>query len=147
MLRSIVTGGGTPETLVTKHQNSGPTCEVSLDEIRVLLINLRGVLGDVIRTVLRNSADLSIVADRADAVDARPLLDGVGVDVIVCSLDDASATDIATTLFEPYLRTKVIAVRDDGRQAILWELHPRRSLLGDLSPRLLVDTVRKAGGP
>jgi DNA-binding NarL/FixJ family response regulator len=114
-----------------------------LDEIRVLLIDMRGVLGDVIRTVLLDCDDLNVVANRTDAVDARTAIVRSRADVVVCALDDEQAADVATALFEPHQRTKVIAIRDDGREAVLWELHPRRRVLGDLSPRLLVDTVRR----
>jgi len=119
-----------------------------LDEIRVLLINMRGILGDVVKSVLLNCADVSVVADCADAADARVLVASTGAKVVVvCPLGDAAAAALATSLFEPYRRVKVIAVREDGRQAILWELHPRQSVLGDLSPRLLLDTVRQVSRP
>lgn len=114
-----------------------------MDEIRVLLINMRGVLGDVIKTVLLDCADVSVVADCVDTADASAMIASTGAEVVVCALDAAATADIASRLFEPHRRVKVIAVRDDGRQALLWELHPQQSVLGDLSPRLLVDTVRR----
>ena len=62
---------------------------------------------------------------------------------MVCHLDDAAQAEVANGLFARCRRVKVIAVRDDGRQAVLWQLQPQRSVLGDLSPGLLVDAVRQ----
>jgi len=116
-----------------------------LDEIRVLLLNLRGVLSDVIKAVLLACADLTVVGEYPDVADVRALVDRTGAEVVVCHLDNAAEADVASGLFARHRRVKVIAVRDDGRQAVLWELQPQRSVLGDLSPGLLVDTVRRVG--
>ena len=117
-----------------------------MDEIRVLLLNLRGVLGDVIKAVLHTCADLTVVGESLNVADVRALLDRTGAEVVVCHLDEDAEADVANRLFARHRRVKVIAVRDDGRQAVLWELQPRRSVLGDLSPALLADAVRQVGG-
>ena len=114
-----------------------------MDEIRVLLLNVRGVLGDVIKAVLLACEDLTVVGDSVYVADVRALLDRTGAEVVVCHLDDAAQAEVANGLFARHRRVKVIAVRDDGRQAVLWQLQPQRSVLGDLSPGLLVDAVRQ----
>ena len=116
-----------------------------MDEIRVLLLNLRGVLGDVIKDVLQASADLIVVGESLDVTGVLTLVDRTGAEVVVCHLDNDAEADIANRLFAPHRRVKVIAVRDDGRRAVLWELRPQQSVLGDLSPRLLADAVRRVG--
>ncbi len=114
-----------------------------MDEIRILLLNMRGVLGDVIRAVLRTCEDVTVVGESLDVTDVRAQVDRTSADVLVCALGDTAATEVANELFARHRRVKVIAVRDDGRRAVLWELQPQRSVLGDLSPALLVDAVRR----
>jgi hypothetical protein len=116
-----------------------------LDEIRILLLNMRGVLGDVIRAVLRTCGDVTVVGESLDVADVRVLVDRTGAEVVVCHLDDTATAEVTNGMFAPHRRVKVIAVRDDGRRAVLWELRPQRSVLGDLSPALLVDAVRPGG--
>jgi DNA-binding NarL/FixJ family response regulator len=118
-----------------------------LDDIRILLLNVRGVLGDVIKAMLRASEDVTVVGESLDVTDIRALVDRTGADVVVCQFDDIATAEVANGLFAPHRRVKVIAVRDDGRRAVLWELRPQRSELGDLSPSQLVDVVRQTDEP
>jgi hypothetical protein len=120
--------------------------EGSLDEVRILLLNIRGVLADVIKAVLQACQDVTVVGESLDVAGIRMLVDRTGADVVVCHLDDTAAAEVAEGVFAPHRRVKVIAVRDDGRRAVLWELRPQRSVLGDLSPGLLADAVRQGGG-
>ena len=116
-----------------------------MDEIRILLVNIRGILGDVIKDMLRTCQDMTVVGESLDVADVQALVDRTGADVVVCHLDDTATAEAANGLFAPHRRVKVIAVRDDGRRAVLWELRPQRSVLGDLSPGRLVDAVRQGG--
>lgn len=117
----------------------------SLGEIRIVLVNIGGVLGDVIKTVFRSCRDMTVVGEYQDVSDIQELVGRTGAHVVICHLDDTAASEVANELFAPHRWVKVIAVRDDGRQAVLWELRPQRSVLGDLSPDLLIEAVRQAG--
>jgi hypothetical protein len=111
-----------------------------MDNIRVLLVNLRAVLGDLVETTFRNCADMSV-----STIETEDLAGAIGadVDVVVCQADDATVEVMSRQLFRSCGRVKVLAIRDDGRRAMLWELRPQRSVLKDLSPGLLVETVRR----
>jgi hypothetical protein len=113
-----------------------------VDEIRVLLINLHGILGDVIKRTFASCADM--IVNTADTPDIRTAPDA---EVVVCQFDDLAAEEIANHLFRRCRRVKVVAVGEDGQQAVLWELRPRRDVLGDLSPGMLVAAVRRTGSP
>ena len=81
--------------------------------------------------VLEVESDPAAVPDRIRAATAE---------VIVCTLDTA---DAGARLIEPYGRLKVVALRDDGRSAALWELRTQRTELGELSPLRLIKTIRE----
>jgi DNA-binding NarL/FixJ family response regulator len=114
-----------------------------LDEIRVLLLSLRGIMHDLIEAVLKESPDVSVVAESTNPADVPALVARTGAEVVVCDLDESTASGVGARLFKPHLRVKVIAVQDDGRRAVLWELRPQRRELGDLSSRGFVEMVRQ----
>jgi DNA-binding NarL/FixJ family response regulator len=118
-----------------------------LTEIRIVLLSLRGLLHDLIKAVLAGSPDLSVVAECSDPADLPALIARSGAEVVVCDLDESTALDVGTRLFEPHLRVKVIAVQDDGQRAVLWELRPQRRELGDLSVPGFVEAVRRVTRP
>ena len=70
-----------------------------MDEIRVLLLNVRGVLGDVIKAVLLACADLTVVGESLNVADVQALLERTSAEVVVCQLDDAAQADVANGLF------------------------------------------------
>ena len=114
-----------------------------MSEIRILLLNLRGILHDLIKAILEENSDISVVAECSNPADVPALMTRTGAEVVVCDLDEVAASDVGARLFWPHLLVKVIAVQDDGRRAVLWELRPERRELGDLSISRFVEAVRQ----
>jgi hypothetical protein len=113
-----------------------------LKEIRILL-SLRGILHDLLRAGLEETSGVSVVGECSDPADVPAVMARTGAEVVVCDLDEAMASEVGADLFAPHLRVKLIAVQDDGRRAVLWELRPQRRELGDLSIPVLVESVRQ----
>jgi DNA-binding NarL/FixJ family response regulator len=118
-----------------------------LHEIRIVLLGMRGILHDVLEAVLEGCPDLTVVAECSDPVDLQAAMDRSGAQVVVCGLDEAEAADVGAQVLEQPARVKVIAIQDDGRRAVIWELRPQRTELGNLSPRLLVEALRRVERP
>jgi hypothetical protein len=53
----------------------------------------------------------------------------------------------ATSLLEQERRVGVLAISEDGRQTVLYELRPNKELLGEVSAELLVHAIRNAVSP
>jgi hypothetical protein len=66
-------------------------------------------------------------------------------DVVVLGLPSADLPkEWEAALYEhPHL--KLLAITMDGRRAFLHELAPRATPLGEVSPELLLDAIRRAG--
>lgn len=118
------------------------------DRLRIALVGCSGILGDIIGRAVANQSDLEVVADlptptpggRLPAIDADLVLwneaDGAGVVDWLQRVSRSSCPRVLSTVY-------------DGRDASLWELVPRRTELGALSPAALVETIRrvpKSGG-
>jgi hypothetical protein len=114
-------------------------------EVRVLLLGLQGLLHDVIKDVLDKAPDLTVVAEPSNAAELPDAVRRTGAEVVVCALDEATAEQVGVRMLEPHARMKVVAIQDDGRRAVLWELRPNRREsreIGDLSIPAFVETVR-----
>lgn len=84
-------------------------------------------------TIVEVGTDLAAVARPSPTTAA---------DVVLCTVEDAAVAETAAWFLEPCGRAKVIALRDDGRRTVLWEVRPRQVELGELSPPQLLRTIR-----
>lgn len=110
--------------------------------VRVALVDCTGLLGEIILRTLNEQSGMDVVATLgADALDATSLGDA---DIVVWN--DADEGAVAQWLGGAHPAPRVLATLGDGRNASLWQLKPRRTELGSLSPAVLVDTIR-TGAP
>ena len=116
------------------------------ERLRVVLVGCTGLLGDIIGRTVASEADLEVVAQlpAPSAADTLPTLDAELV-----LWDDADEVRVAQWLAQRSHRScpRVLATVYDGREASLWELVPRRTELGALSPATLVETIRDVATP
>jgi DNA-binding NarL/FixJ family response regulator len=115
----------------------------SAAEVRIVLVALAGLLHDVIRGVLEAQRDMKVVGDVPDCAALQTVLNRDDADLVLWSVDGVDMPDICPRLFDEHPRIKVLTVRDDGRHGSLWECRPCSTQLGEISPRLLVETIRK----
>jgi hypothetical protein len=111
----------------------------------VALIGCSGLLGDIIEQTVAAQPDLCVVADLATS-DLNGTLPELDADIVLWN--NADETRIAAWLGVLSARRlpRVLATIGDGRDASLWELTPRRTELGALSPASLVETIRRTAG-
>lgn len=106
-------------------------------------MNLTGILADLMTAAFQSQPDMSIV-DTPDQCDLRDAMQRSQADVIIWRLDDVDVPDVDPELFTRHPRVKVLAVQDDGRSFVFWELRPHRTALGELSLTGVVDHVRRS---
>ena len=116
---------------------------VAAPPVRIVLVALSGLLRDVIRGILDEQQDMTVLADVPDCRSLRNVLARGRADLAVYGLDRGELLEVCPHLFDEYPGIKVLTVRDDGRRGSLWELRPCPTTLGEVSPRLLVETIRK----
>ncbi len=111
-----------------------------MESTRIVLVAMPQMLRDIVAGVLADEPDMEIVGE-ATGVNGLP--DAVlepGADVVVMGRDDPS---LATSLLEQQPGMRVLAVAASGRESWLYELRPHRVPLGEISPKRLVEQIRK----
>jgi hypothetical protein len=103
----------------------------------VLLSALSPMLKSIIVDALSDRRDVRLVS--WDLADAAP--GGGDIDVVLTASSDADRVDCITALLWRWPRSRVVVVANSGRDAVLWELVPRKSVLGDLCPQTLVNAI------
>lgn len=108
--------------------------------VRVALIGCTGLLGDIINEALAGQPDVAVVADLGPPPSDEELPE---LDADLVLWNDADESRIASWFHRFTLGAgpRVLTTLGDGRAASLWELVPRRTELGALSPATLVDTI------
>jgi chemotaxis response regulator CheB len=116
-----------------------------LEPIRVLIVDMPGILHDIVREALRGAQDVVVVADVPDADTPIDLeIERTDPSVVVLGADHpAIAAGVA--VLADRARLKFLAVGADGAETTLYEMEPHRIALGELSPSALVSAVRDAG--
>ena len=121
--------------------------EVCLSPVRVALIDLSPILTQIVTEALakpdiRNEGAFGGEEGREEAAALDP-------DVVIVGLEDDTPDDEGLPpecrrLLSRNPWARVLSLAHDGRRAVLHELHPRRTDLGQASPQKLLDTVRGA---
>jgi hypothetical protein len=106
---------------------------------RIALVSAGGVLGQIVRTALEQEPDLELIPTRASGT-TEPR----GVDLLILVIPGREAVSECRELLSRFPNVRVLAVLEDGRgDASLYELHPRETRLGQLSPPELAQRIRE----
>jgi hypothetical protein len=103
----------------------------------VVVSDLSGMLTDIVTSTLEAAPDIAVTvtsASEALALDAD-------VAVVAGPPDGLPALGRALLSRHPWMQ--VVAIRRDGEATSLYELRPCERKLGEISPRTLLDAVRR----
>lgn len=112
--------------------------------IRVLIIDLPGVLSEIVRETVGREDDMIVAGEVTGDVALDRAIDEARADVVILQAGHPTLADSASVSVldgkAPALR--LLAVSDDGRESFLYALKPVRIPLGELSPSRLVTAIR-----
>jgi DNA-binding NarL/FixJ family response regulator len=114
-----------------------------LERTRILLVEMPHMLRDIVVGVLADQPDMEVVGEETAMNGLPETVVDAGADVVVIGRDDPS---LARTLLERVPRLRVLAVTAGGHDSWLYELLPHRVPLGEISPKRLVEEIRKRAG-
>ena len=86
-----------------------------------------------------------IVESLAGCPDVTFVEDGE-VDVVLLPASDEASRDYLQLLWR-FPRSRVVVVAPSGDLAVMYELFPRKEVLGDLCPATLLDAIRRVNLP
>ena len=114
----------------------------SLAKTRVLLLDVTGMVADIVRQVLSKQSDVELVGSIHDLDDAHLIGHTAGVDVVITAY---APSRLELRRFDQALSSspglRVLAIEDEGRTACMYALSPTTTELGPLSPETLVAFV------
>jgi DNA-binding NarL/FixJ family response regulator len=114
-----------------------------LTTIGVLLLDLSGIVADIVRQVVSQEDDVEIIASLQNSNDVESDVQRAGADVVITTYPSNQSElrrfDRALAA-RPGLR--VLAIEDDGRTACMYTLLPQITQLGPLSPKTLIEFIR-----
>jgi hypothetical protein len=116
-------------------------------EIRIVTVSLTGVLHDLFKSEIESRPDMVIVEKLLNHENLSSTLRQARANVILWGLDDLEVPEIEPDLFENFPDLKVLAIHDDGRRLVFWELRPQRMPLGEMSLSAAVELIRHALKP
>jgi DNA-binding NarL/FixJ family response regulator len=111
--------------------------------IRILMAGLSPMMYDIVREALESEPDMTVM----DCRDCAALPDAIethGAAVVIIGTSDPAEPTLPFTLLDDHCRVKVLMLATSGDRAMLYELRPHRTSLGDVSPRRLLDAIRAA---
>jgi DNA-binding NarL/FixJ family response regulator len=110
-------------------------------QTRIAFVDLPRMLREILKNALLAHPDFSIVAEFTSDVSLTSAATRSSADLLIAGMSDASDEDLDEVV-NAYPRIKVLAIEAGGRWMFLYELHPRRITLGEVSPKQFVDIIR-----
>jgi DNA-binding NarL/FixJ family response regulator len=117
-----------------------------VEHIRVLMSGMPRILRDIVAQLITEQPDMHVVGTFADDVGLDTLTD-LQPDVIVIGSDGVGVPALCRGLVQQRPALKVLAVQMDGRRTWLYEMRPHQTLIGEISPATLLDTIRAVSRP
>ena len=113
------------------------------DPIRVVLVELTGMTGEMVKGILAGAPDIELIGDVSMTDFGDPDAPAAGVDVAILAGDGGALTRRAHELLRVRPLLRILAVGRGGREGSLYELRPHRTPLGELSSQVLLEAVRE----
>lgn len=111
--------------------------------IRIALASLPQLLRDIIAGALSSEPDLELVGEASEPRDLPRLIQETGADLAIVACERSEIGHLGRLVHGS--PATLLAIIEEGRRGVLYELCPRETDLGELSPRLLVNAIRRAG--
>lgn len=115
-----------------------------MQHIRILLGGMPPLLHDIVSDLVGRQDDMHIVGEMDADGSLQSSVRRYDADVVILGVATSDVpVDVQDLVYEQR-GTKVLAVESDGRHAWLYELRPHQVRIGEVSPKMLIDTIRAA---
>ena len=107
--------------------------------IRILLMNLRPRLRDIIVDALTNEEDLEFSLDELGSERDLGYTSG---DVLIVGIAEPNKTEVPLRLLSKVPEMSVLMIAITGETAAMYQLRPHRKSMGNLTAQGLIDAIR-----
>jgi DNA-binding NarL/FixJ family response regulator len=117
-----------------------------LKPIRILLAETPPMLTAILRDIAEFEADVELIGavSLGDAIEH--VLSESRADVLIVGVTEPDNAGFAGSLLMASPGTRVLMVAKNGARAVMYELHPIKTELGDVTAQGLLHAIRR-GGP
>jgi DNA-binding NarL/FixJ family response regulator len=115
--------------------------ELVVAAIRTVMITMSPIFRDLIKQLTAEHRDLNVVAalDTREGLEER--LRSLAPELILVGLGRNEGDEVGLSLVRFLPNTKVFAFSSDRRTAFVHRMQPQRTVLRDVSPQMLIDTI------
>lgn len=113
-----------------------------MDRIRVLMTSMPAMLSEIVTSLIEEQGDMemSCIVKETDSIAEKLSTWQPDVLLLSCSADDVADTALPFLRIRPSMR--VVALTNNGHDAILCELRPNETFYESISPASLIETIR-----
>jgi hypothetical protein len=117
--------------------------------MRVLVVGGPGLLHDIVTDAVRSQPDMTLLPEEVAASGNLTVVQRTDAEAIVYLIEAREPGTIEAILRKALPKRAVLAIRESGEHAGLYDydLHVAAELEGDLSPRALLDEIRRRMQP
>ena len=111
--------------------------------VRVLLLEVPKLLRDILEHAIRQDEGYELIVEPRSVMQ---MSDGHVVlpDVVVLGLTAGADVTLVPALFARWPGAQVLTILQTGADAVVYELRPRRQVLGEISPAEILVRLRDA---
>jgi DNA-binding NarL/FixJ family response regulator len=116
-----------------------------VEPVRILLADMAPMLLSIIRSIVADQPDIEVVGELSEPTGLQAIVERTGATMVIVGHDRPDPPDAFGELLARTPPVPVLAITDEGRAAVLYDLRPQRIPIGELSAARLVAVARGAG--
>jgi len=113
---------------------------------RILLMGMPRLLMDLVTNMIEDDPDWEVVVSQANLDTLPAEVANAQADIVLIGNDDPTIEPSALQLLRERPLVPVVVLSPRGDSAAVYELWPRRLLLSDLSPHVLLQVLQHSAG-
>jgi DNA-binding NarL/FixJ family response regulator len=119
----------------------GPVGSVA-NRIRIVMAEIPRMTRDIVRETVANEPDMILVGEYSERAAFLESLAADGADVVIFGTSEPGDSALPRQFFLTSPHIKVLMLAISGRSAVMYELRPHTTTLGDVSPQRLLEAIR-----
>jgi hypothetical protein len=112
-----------------------------LPNIRIVLVELRGIERDIVLEALRDQEGMRVVGEVRQSAHVSEAIARLDPDLLIWHLDAVELPEASPGLLFAHPTLRILVLDREGI-GFVWSLHPHKAHLGDLSPSRLVRSIK-----